>query len=48
MRVGELPEVLRYARGTVAVDPVMLEMDDSDELLDKAFAGIRKLAPRAR
>jgi hypothetical protein len=30
------------------VDPVLLEMDGSDELLEKAFAGIRKLAPRAR
>lgn len=47
-RIGEMPEVLRYARGTVALDPVMLEIEDSDALLDKAFAGIRKLAPGAR
>lgn len=47
VRVGELPEVLRYARGTVAVDPVMLEIDDSDELRDKAFAGIRALSSGA-
>lgn len=45
-RIGELPNVLPYARGTIQLDPVMLEMDDSDELLRKAFDGLRKLAPR--
>ncbi|WP_276761570.1 hypothetical protein [Mycolicibacter arupensis] len=27
-------------RGAVAMDPVMLEMDDNDELLGKAITGI--------
>lgn len=47
-RVAELRDVLPYARGTIEMDPVMLEMDDSDALLNKAFAGISKLAPGAR
>jgi hypothetical protein len=47
VRVGELPDVLPYARGTVAMDPVLLEMADNDRLLDKAFAGLATLAPHA-
>lgn len=47
VRVGELPEVLPYARGTIQMDPVMLEMQDSDGLIDVASAGLRKLAPGA-
>ncbi|WP_264017346.1 hypothetical protein [Mycolicibacter longobardus] len=43
VRIGELADVLPYARGTVEMDPVMLEIDDSDELREKAFAGISKL-----
>lgn len=47
-RVEEMRDVLPYARGTIEMDPVMLEMDDDDELRRKAFAGIRRLAPGAR
>ncbi|NDJ87652.1 hypothetical protein [Mycolicibacter kumamotonensis] len=47
VRVGELPDVLPYARGTIAMDPVMLEMADDDGVLDKAFAGLATLAPHA-
>ncbi|ORW66818.1 hypothetical protein [Mycolicibacter senuensis] len=47
-RVGELPDVLPYARGTIQMDPVMLEMEDSDELLDAAVTGLRSLAPGGR
>jgi len=45
VRIDELREVLPYARVTVEMDPVMLTMADSDEVLDKAFKGIRGLAP---
>ncbi|RAV00480.1 hypothetical protein [Mycolicibacter senuensis] len=47
-RVGEFPELLRYARGYIEMDPIMLEVNDSNGLLDKAFAGIRSLAPADR
>ncbi|AEF34628.1 conserved hypothetical protein [Mycolicibacter sinensis] len=47
-RVAELRDVLPYARGTIEMDPVLLEMDDNDELLDKAFAAISRLVPGAR
>ncbi len=36
-RVGEMPELLRYACGTVEVDPVLLEMDSDSHLLDRIF-----------
>jgi len=47
-RIGELPNVLPYARGTIQLDPIMLEIDDSDELRRKVLAGLQKLAPRGR
>lgn len=34
-RVGEMPELLRYATGTVEADPVVLEMDVDDHLLSR-------------
>lgn len=37
----------RCRGGTVAMDPVLLEMADNDRLLDKAFAGLATLAPHA-
>jgi hypothetical protein len=46
-RIAELPNVLPYARGTVQLDPVMLEIDDNDEVLRRALAGIERLAPAA-
>jgi hypothetical protein len=34
-RVGEMPELLRYATGTVEADPVVLEMDVDEHLLSR-------------
>ena len=42
-RVGDMPEMLYYARGTVELDPVRLHMDVDDKLLEritKRFSGI--------
>lgn len=47
-RIDELPDVLPYARGTIELDPVLLEMDESAQLLDQAFTGIHKLTAGAR
>ncbi|MGY4653767.1 hypothetical protein [Mycobacterium sp. URHB0021] len=33
VRVGDMAELLRYAKGTVEVDPVVLQMDVDDQLL---------------
>jgi len=42
-RVGDMPEMLYYARGTIELDPVRLHMDVDDKLLEritKRFSGI--------
>jgi hypothetical protein len=41
-RVGEMAELLRYAKGTVEVDPVVLEMD-VDELLARITRRLKAL-----
>ncbi|MDT5097439.1 MAG: hypothetical protein QOC76_1176 [Mycobacterium sp.] len=42
-RVGEMPELLRYANGTVEVDPVLLHMDSDGQLLDRIFKRLRAI-----
>jgi hypothetical protein len=42
-RVNEMPELLRYARGTAEVDPVLLHMDGDEELLDRLFTRLRAI-----
>lgn len=46
-RVGEMPEVMCYARGHIELEPIMLHVSDDDRLFDKAFKGLRKLASAA-
>lgn len=43
-RVGEMPQMLRYARGTVELDPVVLNMDVSDQLLARITKQISAIA----
>lgn len=43
-RVAEMAQVLRYARGHIVMDPIMLHVDDDDRLFDDAFSGLRRLA----
>lgn len=45
-RVAAMPEMLRYARGLIEMDPIMLHISDDDRLFDKAFKGLRKLTSR--
>ncbi|MBS9535481.1 hypothetical protein KIH27_17995 [Mycobacterium sp. M1] len=47
-RVGEMAEMLPHARGTIELDPVMLAVDDSGVLIEKACAGLTKLSAGAR
>lgn len=43
-RVAEMPEVLRYASGTVAMDPVVLHMDVDDALLKRISGQVNTIA----
>jgi hypothetical protein len=43
-RVGEMPEMLHYARGTVELDPVVLHMDVDDELLTRITKQLSEIA----
>jgi hypothetical protein len=44
-RVGEMPEMLYFARGTVELDPVVLHMDvDDDKLLTRITKQLSKIA----
>ena len=42
-RVGEMAELLRYAKGTVEVDPVVLHMDVDDQLLARITRRLKAL-----
>ena len=42
-RVGEMPELLRYASGTVEVDPVLLDMESDSQLLDRIFKRLKAI-----
>lgn len=42
-RVGEMPELLRYASGAVEVDPVLLHMESDTELLDRIFKRLKTI-----
>ena len=43
-RVGEMPEMLHYAHGTVELDPVVLHMDVDDELLTRITKQLGEIA----
>jgi hypothetical protein len=43
-RVGEMPEMLRYAHGTVELDPVVLHMDVEDGLLARITKQLSEIA----
>jgi hypothetical protein len=42
-RINETPELLRYARGTVEVDPVLLHMESDDQLLNRLFKRLQSI-----
>jgi hypothetical protein len=42
-RVREIPELLRYASGTVEVDPVLLDMESNSQLLDRIFKRLKAI-----
>jgi hypothetical protein len=43
VRVGEMAELLRYAKGTVEVDPVVLGMDVDDQILARITRRVKTL-----
>ena len=43
-RVGEMPEMLHYAHGTVELDPVLLHMDVDDKLLERITQRLSAIA----
>ena len=43
-RVGEMPEMLHYAHGTVELDPVVLHMDVDDKLLERINKRLKGIA----
>ena len=43
-RVGEMPEMLYYAHGTVELDPVLLHMDVDDKLLERITKRLSAIA----
>jgi hypothetical protein len=43
-RVGEMPEVLHYARGTVELDPLLLRMEADDKLLERISKQLNQIA----
>jgi hypothetical protein len=45
-RVGEMPQMLHYAHGMVELDPVVLHMDVSDQLLQRISQQISTIAAR--
>lgn len=42
-RLGEIPAMVRYARGPVELDPVVLDLDGDDALIDRFFARLREI-----
>jgi hypothetical protein len=44
-RVGEMPRMLHYAHGTVELDPVVLHMEVSDQLLGRIRNQLSAIAP---
>ena len=47
-RVGQIPEVIRYARGHIDLEPIMLQVDHADRLFTQACKGLRRLAADTR
>ena len=43
-RVGETPEMLHYARGTIELDPVLLHMEADDELLARISKQLNQIS----
>lgn len=42
-RVNEMPDLVRYARGTIAVDPDLLHMESDDQLPNRIFKRLRAI-----
>jgi hypothetical protein len=43
-RIGEMPELMRYGRGTIEADPVVLHMSVDDRLLKRITQQLRTAA----
>ena len=43
-RVGEMPEMLHYARGTIELDPVLLHIETDDKLLERISKQLKQIA----
>jgi len=43
-RVGEMPELLHYGRGTVELDPVLLHIEADDKLLERISKQLEQIA----
>jgi hypothetical protein len=42
-RIGEMGQLLRYAKGTVELDPVVLHIDADDRLMSRITAQLKAL-----
>ena len=43
-RVGEMPEMLHYARSTVKLDPVLPHIEADDKLLERISKQLKQIA----
>jgi hypothetical protein len=43
-RVGEMPELLHYGRGTIELDPVLLHMEADDKLLERISKQLNQIS----
>jgi hypothetical protein len=43
-RVGEMPEMLHYARGTIELDPVLLHIEADGKLLERISKQLNQIA----
>jgi hypothetical protein len=43
-RVGEMPELLQYARGTIELDPVLLHIEADDKLLERISRQLNQIS----
>jgi hypothetical protein len=43
-RVGEMPEMLHYASGTVELDPVLRHMEADDKLLERISKQLNQIS----
>ena len=43
-RIGEMPAMLHYARGTIELDPVLLHIEADDKLLERISKQLNQIS----